>query len=163
MSKIHFFIKRLVLLGCLQISVFSTLNIDSKVQIRHSSMPSAMATGKSVSEKMVNGKTELPPLIPLALFFQSGFWNEAQNQLLLSNITDKSSPLPNQKSYRIESNLLSRPEILQNHQAYSLNRSIHTILTRFPVFHDAFSPPSPSFSISQILTSFSHLPHILAV
>ena len=157
MSKIHFFIKRLVLLGCLQISVFSTLNIVSKVPLANLHMPIVTDVGTCITHTKVNDMTDSQLPTPRALFFQSRFWNEAQNQLLLPNITDKSSPLPNQKSYRIKSNL-SSPKILQKHQAYSRDRSIQTFLTRFPLTHDAFSSPSLSFSISQILTSFPHLP-----
>jgi hypothetical protein len=107
--------------------------------------------------------TDSQPSTPRALFFQSRFWNEAQNQLLLPNITDKSSPLLYQKSYRMDSNL-SPPKIHQKHRAYSRDRSIKIFLKRLPLTHDVFSSsPSLSFSISQILTSFLHLPHILAL
>ena len=115
-----------------------------------------------ITHTKVSDMTDSQLSTPRALFFLSLFWNEAQNQLLLPNITDKSSPLPNQKSYRIESNL-SPPKIHQKHRAYSRDRSIQTFLTRFPLTHDAFSSPFLSFSISQMLTSFPHLPHILAV
>ncbi len=100
MSKNHFFIKRLVLLGC----VFSTLNIDSKVPLTNLHMP-IVTDGICITHTKVNVMTDSQPSTPRAIFFQSRFWNEAQNQLLLPNITNKSSPLPNQKSYRIESNL----------------------------------------------------------
>ena len=72
----------------------------------------------------------------------------AQNQLLLPNITDKSSSLPNQKSYWIESNL-SPPKIHQNHPAYSRDRSIQTFLTRFPLTHSRW-----------LLVSFPFIFHI---
>ena len=121
MSKIHFFIKRLVLLGCLQISVFSTLNIDSKVPLPNLHMPIVTDVGICITHTKVNDMTDSQLSTPRALFFLSLFWNEAQNQLLLPNITDKSSPLSNQKSYRIESNL-SPPKIDQQHPAYSRDR-----------------------------------------
>jgi hypothetical protein len=115
-------------------------------------MPIVIDVATCITHTKLNDMTDSQPQTPRALFFQSRFWNEAQNHLLLPNITDKSSPLPNQKSYRIESNL-SPPKIRQKHRAYSLNTSIQTFLTRFPLIHDAFSSPSLLFSISQILTS----------
>ncbi len=100
------------------------------------------------------------PQPPELSFFKADFGMKLKISYCFQ--TDKSSPLPDQKSNRIKSNL-SPPKILQKHQAYSLDRSTQTFLTRFPLVHGAFSSPSLSFSISQILISFPHLPHILAV
>lgn len=62
--------------------------------------------GTCIAHKKVKDMTDSQPPTPRALCFQSWFRKEAQNQLLLPNITDESS------SYWIESNLFP-PKIHQ--------------------------------------------------
>jgi hypothetical protein len=53
----------------------------------------------------VNGMTNYLHINVKPYPYQIGPWNDGKNQKICPNITDELSPLPNQKSYVIESNL----------------------------------------------------------
>ena len=53
----------------------------------------------------VNGMTNYLHVNVNPYLYQVGPWNDGKNQKICPNITDELIPLPNQKSYLIESNL----------------------------------------------------------
>ncbi len=89
----------LVALNGLEISQYSTLNIDSMVQPHKFCTPIAKDVRSNRKNTSVNRMTNNTILIPTPYPYPFEPWNNDKNQKICPNITDEFSPLSNQKSY----------------------------------------------------------------
>ena len=121
MSKIVFFIYHLVALNGLKLSQCFTLNMNSIVHLHKFCIPIATDVRYHKNNTPVIGMTSSAHQLPNPYPYQIGPWNNGKFQKISPNITDESSPLPNQKAYLIESNLSPPIVNIKTHIFFQIN------------------------------------------
>jgi hypothetical protein len=94
--------------------------------------------------------------------YQIGPWNDGKNQKICPNITDELSPLPNQKSYLIESNLSPPIDNRKQHRFFPISwPPTFTIQFRLHSISELLGAAQKDKNQNQL--SSSHTPHIPTV